>query len=182
MYYTPGWGSLATSIIALSAIGVSTYWNRRTLSAAGDRAKEERDERQADRKRQALSQALGAGGEYIDAMSAVILRVSGVTLTQGQREDLYAGLAKSLDDRLIPAKRRFLSHLVNTLLVVDDEPVINAIDEVLKELEPDLLIEAESYTTNPAEQELRDRQEKLRSSITELRNAAMDAYGATSAR
>src|SRR4051812_20409032 len=63
MYYTPGWGSIATTTVAVVALVATSIYNSRTLRAAASRFQSEVSERRQDKHDEAVVDVLHHYGQ-----------------------------------------------------------------------------------------------------------------------
>lgn len=179
MFYTPGWGSLATSVIALSAIGVSTYWNWRTLRASDQRSADDRGERTLDRKRAAIADVAAAGGQYVDALSLVRIRIGGVTQTKANDLSVIGQLHSAITDQYVPAKRELVTRIWSAQFVINEDDLRHQLDLILEKLEDDLIIEEQYVYDSTADSVQANRQEEIRHAISQARGIALRLFGST---
>lgn len=71
MYYTPGWGSIATTTVAVVAIVITSFYNSRTLRAASSRFETEKSDRLRDKRRDSIVEVLHNVGRLTAVWNAI---------------------------------------------------------------------------------------------------------------
>jgi hypothetical protein len=88
MYYTPGWGSVATATVAVVAIVVTSVYNSRTLRAAASRFEFEKSERLMDKRRESIVDVLHHVGRLKAVWNAIGVANLKALATEGTDDSL----------------------------------------------------------------------------------------------
>ncbi|WP_145012975.1 hypothetical protein [Mycobacterium marseillense] len=143
-YYTPGWGALGTVSVAIIAVAVNIYSNRKTLSASANslntsvaQFRQMREDARADKLRIETIGLINALAERKTRLDIAINRIDQAVDTIGRTDDLASDLVRvDRTMRAIMASEywdvygRCSAHATAIRLLTDDNAILNIINEI----------------------------------------------------
>ncbi len=179
--FTQGWGSVGTIVIALVALTVSAYYNRRTLAEAERRQTEQRRDDYNHHVRTAAVEIATACMEWMQIDSGyrigLKLMLDARTAENRVEEELAQQFARTKDNEFFPAERRMRSALYSMHLLTRSphiDPHISTMLRAVDELRPTIndINYSDAASVRSGCETLKKRSDVLREQLAHVVNNA----------
>jgi hypothetical protein len=137
--WTPGWGNLLTVTVAIAAIGVSAWYNRRTLRSTNEKFIQGRVDARNDKLRVEIAGLLDAISERTSKWTVAAHRTSELTpqpLTELSGQSLRAAgqsLKAAWSELLSGSYTRIGTHALAVEILTDDPGIIAPVRRILEQ-------------------------------------------------